>query len=303
MKKTILLTGGSGLLALNWAIRMRNAFNIVLCLHERHITLAGVQLISLNLDSVEEIKLALEQVKPSVVIHTAGLTSVEKCEKYPLLAKHLNVTLAQNVAIATARLGIKMVHISTDHLFAGDQPLMKENDTVQSCNVYAATKAEAEKAVLVNPETLIVRTNFYGWGPSYRNSFSDVIIGSLAAGKEVVLFDNVFYSPILVEPMVDAVHDLIDINTQGIFNVVSGTRVSKYQFGSLVAKRFGLNESLIKKGLLQDNPNLVKRPLDMSLSNIKLINTLGRNIVSLEEQVELLYMQNLEKLNSEIRSL
>lgn len=303
MKKTILLTGGSGLLALNWAIRMRDTFNVILCIHEQEIKLAGVTIVKLNLDEVDQIKKVFEQIQPYVVIHTAGLTSVEVCEKNPMLAEHVNVNIARNVALATAQLGIKLVQISTDHLFAGDQSFKSEDDIVHPCNIYAETKAKAEQAVQVNTEVLIIRTNFYGWGPSYRSSFSDVIINSLNAGKEIVLFENVFYTPILVEPLVDAVHDLINMNANGVFNVVSSTRVSKYQFGIMLAKRFAFDENLIKKGLLEDNINLVKRPLDMSLSNLKLMNTLGRNIVSLEEQIEILYNQSLYRLNSEIKSL
>jgi dTDP-4-dehydrorhamnose reductase len=303
MKKKIFITGGSGLLALNWAIKMRDVYDVVICINKRVISLPGIKTIKLDLNAVEDIKIALEHFKPSIVIHTAGLTSIEICQKNPILAKYVNVELAKNVAIATAQLDIKMVHISTDHLFSGIKPLMGENDIIQPLNVYATTKAEAEKVVLLNPQVLIVRTNFFCWGPSYRNSFSDFIINSTNLGKRVTLFDNVFYSPILVETLVDAVHDLININIEGVYNVVSNVRISKYDFGIILAKKFGLNQSLIKKGFFQENPELVIRPLDMSLSNDKLVGTLGRNIISIEQQVELLFAQNFNKLNSEIINL
>lgn len=303
MKQTILITGGSGLLALNWAIQMRDTYHVVLCLHEREVRLAGVESININLDSVEDIQVCLRQLKPAIVIHTAGLTNVETCEKNPTLAYHVNVTLALNVALATAHHGIKLVHISTDHLFAGDQSFMNEEDIIEPCNIYASTKASAEKAVQVNPRTLIIRTNFYCWGPSYRSSFSDVIIATLTAGREIILFENVFYSPILAQTLIETVHNLLALDAKGTYNIVSSSRISKYHFGSILARQFGLDESLIKKGLLEDNHHLVKRPFDMSLSTLKLINVLGRNIVSLKEQVEILYSQNLLKLNREIRNL
>jgi dTDP-4-dehydrorhamnose reductase len=303
MKKSILITGGSGLLALNWALKMRDVYDVVICIHERYVSLSGIKTIQLDLNAVEDIKIALEHYKPFIVIHTAGLTNIEICQKNPLLANHVNVELAKNVAIATAQLDIKMVHISTDHLFSGIKPFMGENDIIQPLNVYASTKAEAEKIVLLNPQVLIIRTNFFCWGPSYRNSFSDFIINSSNSGKHVTLFDNVFYSPILVETLVDVVHDLLNINTQGVYNVVSNVRISKYEFGIILAKKFGLNQSLIKKGFFEENPDLVIRPLDMSLSNDKLVGTLGRNIISIEQQIELLFAQNFNKLNIEIINL
>lgn len=223
--------------------------------------------------------------------------------KNPVLAHHVNITLAQNVALATAHQGIKLVHISTDHLFAGDQPLMTEEDIIEPCNIYASTKAGAEKAVQVNKQSLIIRTNFYGWGPSYRSSFSDVIISSLRKGKPITLFENVYYSPILAETLVELVHHLLNFEAQGIFHVVSSSRISKYQFGMMLAKQFQLDEGLILKGLLDDHINLVKRPLDMSLSNNKLTKLLRNPIVSIEEQIGILYNQNILKLNREIQNL
>lgn len=303
MKRTILLTGGSGLLALNWAVQKRDNFNVILGLHDREISLSGVESIKIKLDSEVDFGNILKRIKPDLVIHTAGLTSVESCEKNPELANHVNVELARNVASATAQLGIKMVQISTDHLFAGDKPFLNENDAVEPCNVYGSTKAAAEIAVRINPECLVVRTNFYGWGPGYRKSFSDLIFSTLSAGKQIVLFENVFYSPILVETLVDAVHNLIDLGVTGTFNIVSGERISKHQFGLMVARQFNLDENLIKKGLLQDNLNLVKRPLDMSLSNSKVINLLKINLKSIEDQLIILHNQKKLKSIEEIQKL
>jgi dTDP-4-dehydrorhamnose reductase len=303
MKETILLTGGSGLLALNWAVQKREDFKVILGLHDREISLPGVDSLKVNLDSEADFAETLARIKPDIVIHTAGLTSVEACEKNPELANHINVNLARNVASATARYGIKMVQISTDHLFEGTQPFIDEGYPINPCNVYAATKGAAEFAVMSNPHCLVIRTNFFGWGPTYRNSFSDFIISTLSAGKQITLFENVFYSPILIETLVDVVHDLLAIGSKGIFNVVSNIRISKYDFGVMLAKQFCLDESLIKIGLLEDNLNLVKRPLDMSLSNSKVTNLLNRELTSLEDQIQILSGQKMINSIKEIQNL
>ena len=71
--------------------------------------------------------------------------------------------------------GSKLIHISTDHLYDGTKDIYTEDDLVSPLNVYGKTKAQAENEVLsINPKALIVRTNFYGWGLSYRKSFSDL---------------------------------------------------------------------------------------------------------------------------------
>ncbi len=304
MKETIFLTGGSGLLALNWAIRVRNIYNVVLGLHDRQIQIQGVTAIPVNLDSSSDFEIILKKFNPSMVIHTAGLTNVEVCESDPKLAKHINVSIAENVAKATTSLGIKMVQISTDHLFYGDEAFAEETHPITPCNGYGATKAEAELAVLkANPKALVVRTNFYGWGPSYRVSFSDLIISMLRSRREITLFEDVYYSPILAETLIDKVHELVESKAEGIFNVVSSERISKYNFGQLIARYFELDSKYIIKGLIKDNPSLVKRPQDMSLSNKKVSQILNKKFDSIDDQIIRLREQESLGLITEIKNL
>ena len=231
-------------------------------------------------------------IKPRIVIHTAGFTNVDKCEDEPSLAQHINVELAANVAQASAKLGLQLVHISTDHLFSGELPLADETKQVAPINVYGRTKAEAEFRVMeAHPQAIVMRTNFYGWGPTYRRSFSDVIIEALRSGKKLTLFKDVFYTPILIEIAARAVHDLINLKASGIFNVVGDERISKYEFGLKIAEKFNLDSGLITPGLLADQVALVKRPHDMSLSNHKTCNLLGRKLGEINDHIARLYQQ------------
>ena len=242
MKENILITGGSGLLALNWATTMREKFNITLGLHDRKVNLKDTTSILLDLDSKEALTRALEAFQPQLVIHAAGLTSVEQCEANPTLAKHINVDLTQNLVIVCTKLNIPMVYISTDHLFSGNESLVHEDYPVSPVNVYAKTKAEAETCVLdSDAKALIIRTNFYGWGTSYRQSFSDMVLNHLRAGKKISLFKDIYYTPMLIEPLVNSVHELINKKAKGVFNVVGDDRISKYDFGVKLAKEFNLN--------------------------------------------------------------
>ena len=304
MRQKILFTGGSGLLALNWAMAIRDRYIVILGLHEREIALAGVRGIKIDLESVDGLISALEKIQPQIVIHAAGLTSVETCEAAPDLAQHVNIDLAANVAQACATLRIRLVHISTDHLFAGQESWVDEAYPVAPINVYGLTKAEAEQRALdAHPGALVIRTNFYGWGTNYRRSFSDVIIEALRAGEELTLYHDVFYTPILVETAAHAVHDLLDLNASGIFHVVGDERISKYEFGLKLARKFMLNSNLIKYGNITDQVSLVCRPHDMSLSNRKICNLLGRKLGGVEDHIAKLYQQEKNGLAQELQKL
>ena len=304
MKSVVLLTGGSGLLALNWAIAMRDRHSVILALHERMVTLAGVESRVIDLGSVDEILSCLDKTEAALVVHTAGLTSVEACEADPVLAEYVNVTLAGNVAQACAERGVTLAHISTDHLFSGQGSFADETRPPDPQNAYGKTKARAEEEVTELCEhALLVRTNFYGWGTSYRRSFSDAIISSLRRGESFSLFRDVFFTPILVEMLAQAVHDLVDAGGTGIFNVVGDERLSKLEFGQRIARHFQLDANLIRSGVLTDRPELVRRPHEMSLSNRKASELLGRKLGGVDNHLARLFEQEQRQVARDLGAL
>lgn len=303
MSRSVFVTGGSGLLGVTWATTARHERDVTLALHNRQIALRNVRTRTTSLESVDDLSRAVEGM--DLVVHTAGMTNVEACEKDPARAREVNVDLAENVAEACARSGRRLAHISTDHLFddAGTGPA-SETDPVSPTNVYGETKAAAEERVLERlPSALVVRTNFYGWGPRYRPSFSDRIITALRSGQPITLFADVFYSPILMEPLIRAVHELVDRGAAGIYNVSSDDHVSKHDFGLRVASRFGLNHELIVRSSIARETALARRPRRMTLSNRKASALLGRRIGGIDEHLATLLSQEQGDAVEEIRSL
>lgn len=304
MKESVVITGGSGLLAVNWALAIRDRYRVVLGLHQREISPAGVAVSRINLESVDDLQRSFAALQPRLIVHTAGLTNVEACEASPELAHHINVRLAENVARASAGLAVPLIHVSTDHLGSGETALMDEDTPVEPLNVYAKTKAEAEIRVFdSHSDALVIRTNFFGWGPSYRRSFSDLIIDKLRAGEDLTLFQDVFYTPIFTSILVRAAHNLVERDAHGIFNVVGDERVSKYEFGRLTAQTFNLDSTLIKPGLLSNHDLLVQRPHDMSLSNQKATSLLARKLGGVAEQLGGLLQQEKLGIAHEVQKL
>ncbi len=300
----VLITGGSGLLALNWALTIREECSTILGLHKREVALDSVGSCFIELDTIGSIEKAIDKINPDIIIHTAGLTSIEQCESSPKLAESINTTLAANMASVAAKFNKVLVHISTDNFFSGFASLADETAKLNPINKYGQTKALAENAVLENnPNALIVRTNFYGWGPSYRDSFSDMIINTLRNGNSLDLFEDVFYTPILIERLVGAVHELIELNVTGICNVVGDNQISKYDFGLLIAKEFELDSNLIRSSQLSELTGIVQRPNEMGLSNKKVTKLIGEKIGGVEGHIVRLREQERFGVTKEITSL
>lgn len=300
----ILITGGSGLLATNWALAARAEHAVVLGLHNRKISLRNVTTLVIELEAANRLQASLAAIKPDLVVHTAGATSVEWCESFPEEAHRINVTLTANVARACSALAVPMVLISTDHLFEGNAALVDEGCPPAPQNVYGRTKAEAEQATLeCHSAALVVRTNFFGWGTGYRQSFSDRIIFQARAGQPLMLFVDVFFTPILIEALVMAVQDLVQTQASGILHIVGDERISKYEFGHAIVKQFGLDPSVIKTSRISDQRDLVRRPRDMSLSNAKACKLLGRRLGSISAQLLSLQAQENSGRARELQSL
>lgn len=300
-KRRLLITGGSGLLALNWACALRDTWDVTLGTHQHAVNLAGVSACSLVLDDLAQLRAQMEKVFPDLVVHTAGLTSVDRCELFPALAHQANVEIAKNVAQAAAMQGAGLIHISTDHLFSGRRSMYTESELPEPVNQYGRTKALAETAVMqVNPAALVVRTNFFGWGHATRQSFSDWLIYNLRAGKELPLFDNVFFTPILADVLALAAHELVDTGASGIFNLVGDRRLSKYEFARILADHFSLPEHRLLQRSLDASGFVAARPHDMSLDNRKAREILGRDLGDVQHFLGALHQQELSGRGAEL---
>ena len=283
--KNLLFFGGSSLLATVWANYWKESFNIFLTQHKQPIEVVGIKLIQIQEISEAKLKTILSLYKIDLLINCVGLTSVEQCEANPKKALYLNAEVPSILAKICFEQKVSFMHISTDHLFDGLEELKSESNISNPLNQYAYTKLKGDQNVIKNnPDSLIIRTNFFGLGPKYRPSFSDIITSALLRKQTIKLFTDVFFTPIHVHELANIVFELL--NKNGIYNVVSNERISKYDFGQLIAEQMGFSKDLITKGLLSNRKDLVIRPKDMSLSNNKVKNEINIEIKSLKNQIK-----------------
>lgn len=278
------MTGGTGLLGVNWAAAMRGEWDIWLGTHRRQIRLRGVQSVALPLDSAALLARALDDIRPDVIVHAAGLSNVDDCERSTALAQQINADLAATVAGAAAERGLKLVHISTDHLFAGDRPMRGEADVPSPMNAYARSKLAGERLVAERcPQALIVRTNFFGWGHALRKSISDWVLEGLRSGRRLRMFNDVYFTPILAARLARAVHALLGAGASGIVHVCGDERISKHAFAVRLAAAFALPAGGIEESRYADAGLAAPRPLDLSLSNARARGILGGPLGGLDE--------------------
>tara|TARA_Y100000816_G_scaffold1913_1_gene1091 strand:- start:37598 stop:38488 length:891 start_codon:yes stop_codon:yes gene_type:complete len=287
MPSSYLIFGGSGLLGSSWAnSQVLNNDNVAIVTHNANSDLNKVKKYSVNSSSMEEIENLINTFKPSIIINSAGITDIEKCENNYQLAYEANVNLPKKISKISKNNGIKFIHISTDHLFDGKKANYSEEDAIFPLNNYAKTKALAEEEVLKNNDkSLIIRSNFYGWGPKNRKSFSDLIFDNLSNKKEIFLFEDVFFSPLYMKDLINFSNFLLFKNLRGVFNLSSNERISKLDFGKKIARTFNFDLNLIIPTSIEERKDLVLRPKDMSLSNKKFKKYYNEPIDTIEESI------------------
>ena len=109
----------------------------------------------------------------SLVVHAAAFTSPPRINEDPQRALDVNIIGTANLVKLCARFGIKLIYISTDYVFRGDQGMYQESDPVYPVNKYAWSKLGGECAVRLYDNSLIIRTTF---GPNefpFEKAFVD----------------------------------------------------------------------------------------------------------------------------------
>jgi dTDP-4-dehydrorhamnose reductase len=265
--RRLLLTGAGGLLGSNIAAVAGSDFLLTKIYSTRTKSESNL---SLDLSQPDSRKGLVTYFKPDIVINCAAIPSVESCEKRELSTYQINVELPQDLAMQSAASGAKFIHVSSDAVYSGNSGNYNELSAASPANAYGEMKLEAEFKVLsANPESLILRTNFFGLSAGSDRGLADFFLSNLTKGKPIKGFGDSFISPIYVDSLVKSVFGLVDASATGVLNLGSVEKVSKYVFGRMVAEIFELDGDLIisaKADEIQSIPRGKDLSLDVSLA-------------------------------------
>ena len=290
MKKKIFVFGASGTLGTNLIYFLQKKYNFIFNVHKSNLFFDNVDYCNYFKDKkiITEKNLfeKLNIIRPDILINCAANTNLDYCEKYPNKTKFVNEVLPALLSNVCKKLSIKFVHISTDHLYRGLDSIKKtENFATNPVNIYGSQKKISENKVLRNNKnSIIIRTNFFGYSPN-KKQFLDSIIECEKNNKKLTLYTDYFFTPISTKYLSKIIFLLLKKNFRGIVNVVSDESLSKYDFGLKVLKTLNLDKSLIIKSKMK-NTHRAKRCKNLSLSNTRLNKITNFQIPSLNVQLK-----------------
>jgi len=285
--KRMLITGISGLLGNNLGIYFQNQYEILGLYNSNRIELENIRTAQADILSPNGgFRKAVEEFHPDVVVHCASLTNVDFCESNKELTSRINIEGTKVVVDSLKNIDCKLVYISTDSVYDGIKGNFVESDPVKPLNFYGYSKYEGELETLKKANSLIIRTNIFGWNIVNKYSIAEWIIAELLSGREIKGFSDVFFSSIYNFDLAKVLDLAIQRDIAGIYHMASRTSISKLDFALELAGRFGLDKNLIKPISIDDFPFTARRGKNLSLNTDKASAALDCTLPTIHESID-----------------
>ena len=279
----ILVAGARGLLGSSLVPHLRQLGHEVLCASRNNDTEVRA-----DLTDYGQVLAAFNEAAPDIILNLAALTDVDQCELNPQAAYLANVRTVENLARWIEHGGNRchIVHISTDQIYDGLGP--HREDDVTLTNYYGFSKYAGELAALTVSGT-VLRTNFFGASKSStKRSFSDWLVNSLSQGESITVFDDVQFSPLNLQHLIELMGLVISKRYQGIFNLGSKDRMSKSDFAFTLAAELNLPTQNMRVGSSSDANLAAYRPKDMSMDSTLFESTFRVKMPTIIDGIKLL---------------
>ncbi|OGH42632.1 MAG: hypothetical protein A3H79_03035 [Candidatus Levybacteria bacterium RIFCSPLOWO2_02_FULL_36_8b] len=199
----------------------------------------------------------------------------------------VNVFGTQNIVDACKKSNKKIIYISTDFVFDGDNcpdDGYDEESVPSPINWYSKTKYEGEKIVQNSGVQWIIGRTAYPYRSNFaREDFARRLIDAFRNGKELKMVTDHIMSPTFIDDIAVALDILISKKQTGIFHITGNQFVSPYKAALLIAEEFELDKSLIVETTRDEYfKGKAKRPFQLALKNDK-IEKLGVQMRTFKE--------------------
>jgi len=285
----VLITGAAGQLGRETLLALQAAGEEVI----------GIDRPELDFSQPDQVADGIRAHRADWVINCAAYTHVDKAEQEQDLVLRVNRDSAKAVAQGVSSYGGRLVHVSTDFIFGGEQSHpYAEHDPANPLGVYGQSKWEGEQAVqAVMADAVIVRTAWvYG---IHGHNFVKTMLRLAAERDELRVVDDQVGTPAWTADITRALLSLIDADARGVFNFTNEGVASWYDFaGEIIANARDLGFPLEVKKITPiptvDFPLPAARPPYSVLSKVKIRQALDYPIPHWRQSLRAM-MQDLSR--------
>lgn len=247
-------------------------YDVIKVLESRNILCKGVDLDDFDLTDEKDVSDYVHRYAPTVVIHCAAYTAVDKSEDNKEVSNAVNISGTENLAKICKEIHAKMMYISTDYVFGGtgDRPY-EVDDPKNPQSQYGYSKSMGEEKVKEYlSEYYIVRT---AWVFGINgNNFVKTMIRLGKEKEEISVVNDQIGSPTYTFDLARLLCDMIVTDKYGIFHATNEGYISWYEFACAIINEAGLKAKIIPvtsdqfptKAVRPQNSRLSKDKLDQS---------------------------------------
>ena len=283
-QKVLLVTGGSGYLGRHLTATAAKNFRVHTTYHANLAQIiAGIPH---KLDITDEVAVAklIERLAPNAIIHTAAANPGTP----EATMMRINRDGSKNIAAAAAKIGARLVHVSTDAVHSGNNAPYANDAFPSPVNPYGQSKAAAEAVVRqATPNAAIVRTSLiYGLQEMDRGTAG--FAQRLQRGESLALFHDVIRQPVWVDALVEALLKLAFERRDfaGTLNIAGRQILSREAFGRRMLAWWNIGyEKMISSASAAELG--VKTPLDLRLDISKGESLLQMSFPGVDEVLNL----------------
>lgn len=206
-----------------------------------------------DVENIDTLAALLARVRPQVVINCVGLVKQLAEAEDPLAALPVNAMLPHRLSRLCGLVGARLVHVSTDCVFAGTRGLYTEADAPDAQDLYGRSKLLGE--VTSDKHAITLRTSIIGHELSTRHSLVAWFLGQTGPvqGFAKAVFSGL---PTVELAVVVRDHVLPHPELSGLFHV-SAEPIDKLTLLRLLAAQYGRDTVITP-----DNRLVVDRSLD-----------------------------------------
>ncbi len=293
----LLVTGASGLLGnkiVSYAVQNGHK---VTSAYQKNVPRLGTPL-QVDLTDKFQVERAVSLAKPDAIINAAAMTDVDQCESQPDMARLVNSTAVYHLAEAAKAHNSFLVQVSTDYVFDGEKGLYSETDMASPVQAYGSSKLEGEdmaKNAGDNSWAIARASVVYGWGRPKRSNAATFVHDKLSKGEQIRMVKDQYSSPTYNDNLAKILLELAEKRLPGLFHASGATRISRFDFAVLLAKKLELDSKLIVPIESSSLQWKAKRPRDSSLNVGKATELLDEKPISAEEGVDLFWQEAIAR--------
>jgi dTDP-4-dehydrorhamnose reductase len=253
-KRPVLIIGGTGLLGEALRRELESLGELFVAPRKEE----------LDLREVDRLHDRLKGIAPHAVVNAAAFTDVAQAESPRQREQviQLNRDGPAGLAAACTRLGVPLIHVSTDYVFDGrKREPYRESDPVNPLQAYGRSKLEGERAVSAAfGDAVVARTStLYGPGRRKRPHYVDAVLRQAHERDTLRVVRAPVSSPTYAPDLARALLRLLECRASGLVHVVNAGGCSRLELAREAIRLAGL-EKRVEVRERAEPPGSLDRP-------------------------------------------